>query len=118
MYNYYYIYIDIHILKEKAFLIIHTGNEQNPLIISCSAEFEKGVEDGVVWYFHGDAPQQPVTEEDVIDFLKGTFIEIALEGWLDEARLKSNAGFLIGWLSGKFLQNELNQKIHASERRE
>jgi len=42
----------------------------------------------------------------VIDFLKGNFIEIALEGWLDEARLKSNAGFLIGWLSGKFLQKE------------
>ncbi len=81
-------------------------SKQNLLVITCSAEFENGVEDGIVWYFHGDTPQQPVTEEDVIDFLKGNFIEIALEGWLDETKLRSNAGFLIGWLSGKFLQKE------------
>ena len=106
MYTYYYTCIAMHSLKERSSLTIKTGNKQNPLVITCSAEFENGIEDGVVWYFHGDAPRQPVTEEDVIDFLKGNFIEIALEGWLDEARLKSNAGFLIGWLSGKFLQKE------------
>jgi len=106
MHTYYYIYIVIHSLKGKVVLTIRTETKQNPLVITCSAEFESGIEDGLVWYFHGDAPQQPVTEEDVIDFLKGNFIEIALEGWLDEARLKSNAGFLIGWLSGKFLQKE------------
>jgi len=93
-------------LKGNTSLTIQTETKQNSLVITCSAEFESGIEDGLVWYFHGDAPQQPVTEEDVIDFLKGNFIEIALEGWLDEARLKSNAGFLIGWLSGKFLQKE------------
>lgn len=107
MYTYYYICIAIHCLKGKINLTIHTETKQNLLVITCSAEFERGVEDGLVWYFHGDIPQQPVTEEDVIDFLKGNFIEIALEGWLDEARLKSNAGFLIGWLSGKLLQKDL-----------
>lgn len=85
-------------------MIIQVETKQNPLVITYSTEFESGVEDGLVWYFHGDVPQQPVTEDNVIDFLKGNFIEIALEGWLDEARLKSNAGFLIGWLSGKFVQ--------------
>jgi hypothetical protein len=106
MYNYHNIYIVIHCLKGKTVLTIRTETKQNPLVITCSAEFENGVEDGIVWYFHGDTPQQPVTEEDVIDFLKGNFIEIALEGWLDETKLRSNAGFLIGWLSGKFFQKE------------
>ncbi len=46
-----------------------------------------------------EIPQQSVTEEDVIDFLKGNFIEIVLEGWLDEARLKSNTGFVFGWIT-------------------
>jgi hypothetical protein len=50
-------------------LTIQMKTKQNPLVITRSAEFEKGIEDGFVWYFHGDAPQQPVTEEDVIDFL-------------------------------------------------
>jgi hypothetical protein len=43
-------------------------------------------------------PGRPMTEEDVIDFLTGNFIELALEGYVDEERLRSNAGFLIGWL--------------------
>lgn len=106
MYTYYYIQFVTHSLKERTTLTTRTETKQNPLVITCSAEFEKGIEDGLVWYFHGDAPQQPVTEEDVIDFIKGNVIEIALAGWLDEARLKSYAGFLIGWLSGKFLQKE------------
>ena len=93
-------------MKGEKTLTTQMESKQNLLVITCSAEFENGVEDGIVWYFHGDTPQQPVTEEDVIDFLKGNFIEIALEGWLDETKLRSNAGFLIGWLSGKFLQKE------------
>ena len=93
-------------MKGEKTLTTQMESKQNLLVITCSAEFENGVKDGIVWYFHGDTPQQPVTEEDVIDFLKGNFIEIALEGWLDETKLRSNAGFLIGWLSGKFLQKE------------
>jgi hypothetical protein len=42
-----------------------------------------------------------MTEEDVIDFLTGNFIELALEGYVDEERLRSNAGFLIGWLGAQ-----------------
>src|SRR5690348_6737091 len=106
MYTYHYTLIVAHCLKRMIALSTRTETKQNLLVITCSAEFERGIEDGLVWYSHGDTPQQPVTEEDVIDFLKGNFIEIALEGWLDEARLKSNAGFLIGWLSGKFLQKD------------
>ena len=36
---------------------------------------------GALWYFHGDAPQRPVTEADVIDFLQGNVVVLA------EARL-------------------------------
>jgi hypothetical protein len=61
------------------------------------------MKDGTHWYFYGDSPCQPVTEEDVVDFLKGNFIELALEGWLDEERLRGNAGFLLGWIAAQLL---------------
>ncbi len=71
------------------------------LVVVHSQEFLKGVEDGITWYFHGDTPEKPVTEEDVIDFLQGNLLEIALEGYLDEKRLRGYAGFLVGWISGQ-----------------
>jgi len=46
---------------------------RNLLVITSSAEFAHGVEDGILWYFHGDTPKRPVTEDDVVDFLKGNF---------------------------------------------
>jgi hypothetical protein len=60
--------------------------------------FERGIEDGITWHFHRDTPGRPMTEENLIDFLTGNFIELALEWDVDEERLRSNAGFLIGWL--------------------
>ncbi len=51
--------------------------------------------------FARDTPEKPVTEEDVIDFLQGNMLEIALEGRLDEKRLRGYAGFLVGWISGQ-----------------
>jgi len=63
--------------------------------------FERGIEDGITWHFHGDTPGRPMTEEDVIDFLTGNFIELALEWDVDEKRLRSNAGFFIGWLGAQ-----------------
>jgi hypothetical protein len=33
-------------------------------------------------------------------------VDLALEGFLDDDRLADNAGFLIGWISGKFIGNE------------
>ena len=84
--------------REKA----HGNREQKTtLVVVHSQEFLKGVEDGITWYFHGDMPEKPVTEEDVIDFLQGNLLEIALEGWLDEKRLRGYEGFLIGWISGQ-----------------
>jgi hypothetical protein len=49
--------------------------------------------DGASWYLYGDTPRRPVTEADVIDFLHGNVIELAQEGFLDEDRRRSNAGF-------------------------
>lgn len=71
------------------------------LVIVMSNVFQDGMKDGITWHFHGDTPGRPMTEEDVIDFLQGNFIEPALEGYLDEERLRENAGFLIGWLGAQ-----------------
>lgn len=79
-----------------------TESNKTALVVVNSQEFLKGVEDGITWYLHGDTPEKPVTEEDVIDFLQGNLLEIALEGCLDEKRLRGYAGFLIGWISGQF----------------
>jgi len=59
--------------------------------------------DGVQWYFHGDTPMRPVTEEDVIDFVQGNVVEVAQEGYLDEDQLRSNVGFLLGWIAAQTL---------------
>jgi hypothetical protein len=68
-----------------------------------SAPFRQGMNDRVLWYFHGDTPCRPVTEEDVMDFLQGNVVELVKEGFLDKKRLRSNAGFLIGWIVGPTL---------------
>jgi hypothetical protein len=73
------------------------------LIILGDQRFDKGYEDGRAWYFHGDNPNQEVTWQDVVDFIKGNFLELAAEGLLDEERLRENAGFLVGWISGKYI---------------
>jgi len=41
--------------------------------------------------------------EDVIDFLQGNVVELAQQGYLDAERLRSNAGFLIGWIAAQLL---------------
>jgi hypothetical protein len=48
-------------------------------------------------------PQRAVTEEDVVDFLQGNVVELTQEGYLDEDRRRSNAGFLIGWIAAQLL---------------
>jgi hypothetical protein len=50
-----------------------------------------------------ETPQRPVTEEDLIDFLRGNVVELALDGYLDEDRLRSKAGFLIGRMVAQLL---------------
>jgi hypothetical protein len=39
----------------------------------------------------------------VIEFLQGNVIEFAQEGCLDEEQLRSNAGFLLGWIAAQQL---------------
>jgi hypothetical protein len=39
----------------------------------------------------------------VIDFLQGNVVELVQEELLDEDRLRSNAGFLIGWIAAQLL---------------
>ena len=63
----------------------------------------QGMSDGAQWYFHGDTPCRPVTEGDVVDFLQGNVVALVQEGLLDEDRLRSNAGFLIGWIAAQTL---------------
>ncbi len=46
------------------------------LVIVMSSAFARGIEDGITWHFHGDTPGRPMTEEDVVDFLQGNFIEL------------------------------------------
>lgn len=66
--------------------------------------------DGAHWYFHGDTPTRPVTEEDVVDFLQGNIVELAEAGHLDEGRLRSNAGFLIGWIAAQALPSSASSE--------
>jgi hypothetical protein len=76
------------------------------LIILGDQRFDHGYEDGRVWYFHGDNPDREVTWQDVLDEIKGNFLELAAEGFLDEERIRENAGFLVGWISGKYIPEE------------
>ena len=73
------------------------------LVLVESSTFRQGMNDGALWYFHGDTPCRPVAEADIIDFLQGNVVELVQEGSLDESRLRSNAGFLIGWIAAQFL---------------
>jgi hypothetical protein len=50
--------------------------QASPVLIQ-SPSFRHGMNDGALWYFHGDTPQRPVTEADVIDFLQGNVVELA-----------------------------------------
>ncbi len=68
-----------------------------------SSTFRQGVNDGALWYFHGDTPCRPVTQADVMDFLQGNVVELVEVGFLDENRLRSTAGFLIGWIAAQTL---------------
>lgn len=78
-----------------------TELKQTSLVQIESSPFRQGMNDGALWYFHGDIPCHPVTEEDLIDFLQGNVVELAQEGFLDENRLRGNAGFLIGWIAAQ-----------------
>jgi hypothetical protein len=73
------------------------------LIVLGEQHFDHGYLCGRAWYFNGDPPEKPVTWEDVVDFIKGNFLELDREGFLDEERLRDNAGFLVGWISGMFI---------------
>jgi hypothetical protein len=44
-----------------------------------------------------------VKEEDVIDFLQGNVLNWRMQGYLGEDRLRSNAGFLLGWMAAQCL---------------
>jgi hypothetical protein len=75
-----------------------------PSLVQIDSErFRQGMNDGSLWYFHGDMPMRPVTEEDSVDFLQGNVVELGEEGFLDENRLRSVAGFLIGWIAAQTL---------------
>ena len=80
-----------------------TELKQTSLVQIESSLFLQGMNDGALWYFHGDTPCYPVTEADVLDFLQGNVVELVQQGLLDEDRLRSNAGFLIGWIAAQLL---------------
>jgi hypothetical protein len=45
--------------------------------------------------------------------LAGNFIELAEDNYLDEERLRANAGFLIGWLGAQAHIQVLPLSTHA-----
>ena len=73
------------------------------LIVVESAVFRDGMNDDALWDFYGDAPQSPVTEADVVDFLHGNVVALATSGDLDDSRLRAHAGFLLGWIAAQCL---------------
>lgn len=79
---------------------------QTILVVLGEQHFDHGYLCGRSWYFHGDTPEKPVTWEDVVSFIKDNMVDLALAGFLGDDRLADNAGFLIGWISGKFIGNE------------
>ena len=89
-----------------------TELKQASLVLVESFPFRPGMNDGALWYFHGGTPCRPVREEDVIDFLQGNVVELAQAGILDEEQLRSNAGFLLGWIAAQALPSSA-----SSERR-
>ena len=91
-------------IRQKGGTVLMTTElKQTPLVLVESPMFEKGMHAGASWYFHGDIPCRPVMEKDVIDFLQGNVVELAQEDCLDEDRLRSTAGFLIGWIAAQQL---------------
>ena len=80
-----------------------TEPKQTSLVQIESARLRQGMNEGAQWYFYGDSPCRPVTEEDIVDFLQGNIVELAEVGLLDADRLRSVAGFLIGWIVAQLL---------------
>ena len=81
---------------------VQTSTKPQTLVVLGEHTFDHGYLYGRAWYFNGDPPEKPVTWEDVVDFIKGNFLEPDRAGFLDEERLRDNAGFLVGWMSGMF----------------
>ena len=52
-----------------------TELKQASLVLVKSSTFRQGMNDGALWYFHGETPCRPVTEEAVIGFLQGNVVE-------------------------------------------
>jgi hypothetical protein len=60
------------------------------LVIRGKQHFDHGYLCGRSWYFNGDLPEKPVTWDDVVDFIKGNFLELDREGFLDEEGLRKH----------------------------
>ena len=52
--------------------------------------FGRGMNDGVLWYFHGNTPCCPVTEEDVVDLLQGNVVALVEVGLLQRRAKRLN----------------------------
>jgi hypothetical protein len=91
------------ITQKGSIVSMATELKSKSLVLVESSPFRQGMNDGALWYFHRDTPCRPVTEEDVIDFLQGNVVELVQEGFLDEERLRSKAGFLLGWIAAHLL---------------
>jgi hypothetical protein len=46
-----------------------------PVILG-EQHFDHGYQCGRLWYFNGDLPEMPITWEDVVDLIKGNFLEL------------------------------------------
>lgn len=66
--------------------------------------FDHGVRLGISWHQNGDEEYRQPTAELIVNFIKDNMLEWAAEGKLDDERLADQAGFLVGWVIGQFVE--------------
>ena len=66
--------------------------------------FDSGVLHGISWFQTGDIEFRQPTAQLLVDFIRDNILEPHAEGFLDDDRLSDNAGFLVGWILGEFIQ--------------
>lgn len=64
--------------------------------------FDHGVRLGISWHQTGDEEYRNPNAELIVSFIKDNMLEWAAEGKLNDERLADQAGFLIGWVIGKY----------------
>ena len=81
-----------------------TQMKHQTLVSLGNPHVDTGYEYGRCWYFHGDNPQQPVTWEQVVQFIYNNILESELA--LTPELIIDYIGFVVGWISGQCIPEE------------